>query len=207
MNEHDQTSLSHLITNPFSNWHKLFLTVLILTSLCVPSGLKSNSKYKLNFILERHCEISLNNCCYPTSLWFSPTYCSHRAAGFVSDTSSHPHNRGLGIKLGLPRNGALTRLSPSRLPFNTPTLPFTSPPSSSREPPGQGVMGLPPSLLPEESRPTTKFYISRLHSQQDREWLILSPFIVSQLCTRHCVRYTPLGADRPRRSVEENTDS
>lgn len=127
MNEHDQTSLSHLITNPFGNWHKLFLTVLILTGLCVPSGLKSNSKYKLNFILERHCEISLNNCCYPTSLWFSPSYCSHCAAGFVSSTRNHPHNRGLGIKLGMPRNGALTRLSPSWFPFNTTALLFGPP--------------------------------------------------------------------------------
>lgn len=53
VNEHDQTPLSHLITDPSDNWHKLFLTVLILTSLCVPSGLQPSSKYKLNFILER----------------------------------------------------------------------------------------------------------------------------------------------------------
>ena len=71
--------------------------VLIWTSLHVPSGLKSNSKYKFSFILE-------------SSLWnfteqlllskFSPTYYSHCSAGFVSSTSSHPHNRGLEIKLG-----------------------------------------------------------------------------------------------------------
>lgn len=42
--------------------------VLISTSLHVPPGLKSNSKYKLSFILERRCEISLNNCCHPNSL-------------------------------------------------------------------------------------------------------------------------------------------
>lgn len=137
MIEHDQTSLSHLITNPFNNWHKLFLTVLILTSLSVPSGLKSNSNYKLNFILERHCDISLNNCCYPTSLWFSPTCCSH-CPGFVSSTNNHSHKRGLGITLGMPKNGVLTRLSPSWIPFNTSSLPFAHHPAANYQDMGSG---------------------------------------------------------------------
>lgn len=52
-------------------------------------------------------------------------------------------------------------------------------------------LAVPPALPQEDSGPPTYFYIPRLHSWQDQKWLILSPFLVGQLCTRHCVRHMP----------------
>lgn len=158
MNEHDQTSHSYLITNTFNNWHRLFLTVLILASLCVPSGLKSNSKYKLNFILERHCEISLNNCCYPTSLILSHLQLPFCWLSLLHST--HPNNRGLGIKLGMLMTDTLTSLSPSWSPFIASALPL---PPSNWEPPGHGS-GYATCSAIERPGPTTYFCIPKPHS-------------------------------------------
>lgn len=178
MNEHDQTSLSHLITNLFSNWHKLFLTVLILTSLCVPSGLQSNSKYKLNFILERHWNFTEQLLLPNFSLVHSPLQCS---AGFVSSTSNHPHNRGLEIKLELPRNGALIT--------SFPHLPPPNPAGNNHLLCYRKIQGpLPISTFLDLS-------------------LTLSPFIWGQLCSRRCVRHILPGVNRPRRRAKENIDS
>lgn len=68
-------------------------------------------------------------------------------------------------------------------------------------------LAVPPALPQKDSGPPTYFYIPRLHSWQDEEWLILSPFLVGRLCTRHCVRHMPPRANRPRGRAEENTDS
>lgn len=117
MNEHDQTSLSHLMTNPRDNGHKLLLTVLLLTSLYVPSGVPSNSKYKLNFILERHWNFTEQLLLPSFSPVRSPLLFLLLCWLPLLHQQPPPH-RGLEIKLELPRNGALIASSSPLPPPN-----------------------------------------------------------------------------------------
>ena len=94
--------------------------VLISTSLHVPSGLKSNSNYKLSFILERRCEISLNNCCYPNSLHLlPPLFC-----WLCLLQQQPPPQQRFGDKTGMPRTGTFPTLSFYRIPFIESTTPW-----------------------------------------------------------------------------------